>query len=92
MGKVYIFGHQNPDTDSVTAAISLSYLKNQIGMQTEPRVLGHINKETKYALDYFGVKEPKYLNDVKLQLKDVEYLKGTLIDKNGMYAFTLPLS
>ncbi len=81
MGKVYVFGHQNPDTDSVTAAISLSYLKNKLGMDTEPRVLGHINKETKYALDYFNIKEPKYLNDVKLQLKDVEYLKDTFIDK-----------
>ena len=48
MEKVYIFGHQTPDTDAVTASISLSYLKNQLGMVTEPRVLGHINKETKY--------------------------------------------
>lgn len=83
MGKVYVFGHQNPDTDSVTASISLSYLKNQLKMDTEPRVLGHINKETKYALDYFNVKEPKYLNDVKLQLKDVDYLKGVYIDKDS---------
>ncbi len=83
MGKVYIFGHQNPDTDSVTASISLSYLKNKLGMNTEPRILGHINKETKYALSYFNVKEPKYLNDVKLQLKDVEYLKGIYINKNS---------
>ena len=29
MEKVYIFGHRNPDTDSVTAAITLSYLKNK---------------------------------------------------------------
>ena len=31
MEKVYIFGHKNPDTDSVTSAISLSYLKNKLG-------------------------------------------------------------
>ena len=83
MEKVYIFGHQTPDTDAVTASISLSYLKNQLGMVTEPRVLGHINKETKYALDYFNQKEPTYLNDVKLQLKDIEYLKGTYISKDS---------
>lgn len=83
MGKVYIFGHQSPDTDAVTAAINLSYLKNQLGMDTEPRVLGHVNKETKFALNYFGVKEPAYLNDVKLQLKDVEYLKGVYINKDS---------
>ena len=39
MEKVYIFGHRNPDTDSVTAAITLSYLKNKLGMNTIPAVL-----------------------------------------------------
>ena len=52
MNKVYVFGHRNPDTDSVTSAIALSYLKNQLGMVSEPRVLGEINKETKFALNY----------------------------------------
>ena len=32
MEKVYIFGHRNPDTDSVTAAITLSYLKNKLSV------------------------------------------------------------
>ena len=68
MSKVYVFGHQRPDTDAVTAAITLSYLENELGMDSEPRVLGGINDETKYVLDYFKVKEPKYLNDVRLQL------------------------
>lgn len=74
--RTLIFGHKKPDTDSVMAAIGLSYLKNQLGLDTEARVLGDLNKETKYALKYFGLKEPKYLNDVKLQLKDVKYHKG----------------
>ena len=39
MEKVYIFGHRNPDTDSVTADITLSYLKNKLGMNTIPAVL-----------------------------------------------------
>ena len=82
MDKIYIFGHQNPDTDAVCASISLSYLKNKQGLNTEARVLGHISKETKYALNYFNVKEPQYLNDVKLQLKDLEYHKGLYIDEN----------
>ena len=33
MEKVFVFGHRRPDTDSVTAAITLSYLKNQLGMK-----------------------------------------------------------
>ena len=51
MEKVYIFGHRNPDTDSVTAAISLAYLKKQLGMNAIPTVLRAINLETKYALN-----------------------------------------
>lgn len=73
MEKVYVFGHKKPDTDSVTSAIVLSYLKNQLGMDTEPRVLGEINNETKYVLDYFKIEEPKLLENVKLQIKDLTY-------------------
>ena len=80
MDKVYIFGHQRPDTDSVTAAISLAYLKNKLGINAEARVLGDINEETKFALEYFNVEVPKYLNDVRLQIKDVTYHKGLFIN------------
>ena len=55
MESVFVFGHKNPDTDSVCASISLSYLKNQLGEHTTPRVLGHNNKESKFVLDYFQV-------------------------------------
>ena len=76
MEKVYVFGHRNPDTDSVTAAITLSYLKRKLGMNAIPVILSSINRETKYALNYFGVKEPMFLNDVKLKVKDLDYSKG----------------
>lgn len=86
MEKTFIFGHKKPDSDSVMSAIGLSYLKNQLGERTEPRILGTVNKETKYALNYFGLKEPEYLNDVKLQLKDVNYHKGFYIrDTDSVY-------
>lgn len=78
----YIFGHKNPDTDSICGAISLSYLKNKLGMNTIPSTLGNLNSETKYALECFKVKEPFHLNDVKLQIKDVSYHKNCFIDKN----------
>ena len=76
MEKVYVFGHRNPDTDSVTAAITLSYLKRKLGMNAIPVILSSINRETKYALNYFGLKEPIFLNDVKLKVKDLDYSKG----------------
>ena len=83
MKKTFIFGHKKPDTDSVMSAIGLSYLKNKLGENTEARVLGNINKESMYALKYFHIPEPKYLNDVKLQLKDVHYHKGFFLSENA---------
>ena len=86
MRKTYVIGHRKPDTDSVMSAIALSHLKNELGENTEPRVLGTINKESSFALDYFHIKEPKYLNDVKLQLKDIHYHKGFFIhDTKSVY-------
>ena len=76
MEKVYVFGHRNPDTDSVTAAIALSHLKKELGVNAVPAVLSGINLETKYVLQYFGVKEPIFLNDVKIKVKDLNYTKN----------------
>lgn len=81
METMYIFGHQKPDTDSVCASISLSYLKNKLGLRTLPKVLGHVNNETKYALDYFGIKEPEFLNDVKVQIRNMQYNKNLMINE-----------
>ena len=71
----YIFGHKNPDTDSVCSSIALSYLKNALGEKTVPKVLGAINNETKFVLDYFKVDTPSYLNDVKVRIKNIKYDK-----------------
>ena len=79
MDEIYIFGHKKPDTDTVTSAIALSNLKNKIGMNTKPMILGHINNETKYVLDYFNIPIPDFLEDVKLQVKDINYHKGCFV-------------
>lgn len=83
MEKIYIFGHKKPDTDSVTSSISLSYLKNKLGINAHPRVLGIPNNETKFVLNYFDIEEPKYLNDVKLEIKDLNYLKDCSFSYNS---------
>ena len=83
MEKILVFGHQKPDTDTVTSAIVLSYLKNKLGMNSEPRILGNINNETKFVLDYFKVETPKFLNDVRLQIKDVDYTKNCFLKENN---------
>ena len=83
MDKLYIVGHKNPDTDSVTSAISLSYLRYKQGIHAEPRVLGAINPETEFALNTFNIKVPTYLNDVKIQVKDIDFNREYLINENA---------
>lgn len=71
--SIFIFGHKNPDTDSVASAIAFSYLKNKLGYDTIPCILGDINKETSYVLDYFQLPIPQLLQDVKVQVQDMKY-------------------
>ena len=54
----YIFGHTTPDTDSIVGAISLSYLKNQLGEVCIPARQGEINPETAWILEKFGFDAP----------------------------------
>ena len=77
----FIFGHKNPDTDSVCSSIALSYLKNETGGKTAPKVLGNINNETKFALDFFKVPVPSYLNDVRVRIKNIKYDKKAYISE-----------
>lgn len=70
--KVWVVGHKNPDTDSICAAISYAYLKNQ----TEEKVhiakrAGAINEETRYVLDYFAAEEPELVTYAGAQIKDI---------------------
>ena len=73
--SLLVFGHKNPDTDSICSAISLAHLKNELGVEATPYALGEVRKEAQYALDYFGVKAPEVLEDVKIQVKDLSYDK-----------------
>ena len=57
--SAYIFGHTTPDSDSIVGALSLSYLKNQIGEDTIPVRQGEINPETAFILDRFGFDAPE---------------------------------
>lgn len=64
MSKVLIFGHKNPDTDTVCSAIVYNFLKRLQGMDTEAVVLGEVNDETRFALDYFGVDVPRLVSEL----------------------------
>ena len=59
---VYIFGHKNPDSDSVCGAIALADLKNKLGVESVPAIQGDLNPESKFVLEKFGVKAPELLS------------------------------
>lgn len=71
MSKILVFGHQNPDTDAIGAAIAFAQLQNSLGAETEAVALGTPNEETQYALDYFNLAAPRVVTSVANETKDV---------------------
>ena len=65
MTNILIFGHKNPDTDTICSSIVYNNLKRLQGMDTETVRLGEINDETKYALEYFNVRLPRLVEKVE---------------------------
>jgi len=58
----FIFGHRNPDTDSVVSSIVYA---NFLGKKNAKAIsLGEINNETKFVLDKFKVKHPEIKNSL----------------------------
>ncbi|MFS0960652.1 manganese-dependent inorganic pyrophosphatase [Enterococcus durans] len=77
MSKILVFGHQNPDTDAIGAAIAFSHLQNQLGKDTEAVALGEPSEETQYALDYFKLAAPRVVASAKDEAAQV-----MLVDHN----------
>ena len=59
---VYVYGHKNPDSDSVCAAIALADLKSKIGVEAVAVVQGDLNPESKFILEKFGVSAPEIIS------------------------------
>src|SRR5690625_1168598 len=77
MGKTLIFGHKNPDTDSICSALAYASLKSKLGMNVEAVRLGSLNKETEYVLREAGVEAPREIDRVDDDVKTV-----ILVDHN----------
>ena len=75
--KVWVVGHKNPDTDSICAAISYAYLKNQSRDKKTyvAKRAGAVNEETRYVLERFGVEEPPLVTYAGAQIKDINIRK-----------------
>lgn len=81
--KTIVIGHKNPDTDSICSAICYANLKRILtGEKFTPARAGHVNSETQYVLDYFGVEAPKLIENVRTQVKDIEIRETAGVQKN----------
>ncbi len=64
--KVLIFGHKNPDTDSICSSIVHEILDKKNGWKDTKAVrIGNINKETQYVLNYLGIEAPELIEKVE---------------------------
>lgn len=77
MEQTLIFGHKNPDTDTICSAIAYAELKKALGWQVEAVRLGEVNGETQYALDKFAVNAPRLIEKAGGEAKNV-----ILVDHN----------
>lgn len=57
--SILTFGHKNPDTDSICAAIALADLKKKLGEDIAPAMQGELTPESKFVLEKFGVAAPE---------------------------------
>ena len=81
--KTIVIGHKNPDTDSICSAICYARLKQKLtGEVHMPGRAGHINGETQFALNYFGVEAPELIENVKTQVRDIEIRMTQGIERN----------
>lgn len=77
MSKILVFGHKNPDTDTITSALVYAYLKQQLGVDAEAVRLGEVNNETAFALEKFGFDAPRLVEKVAPEAAEV-----ILVDHN----------
>lgn len=65
MGKTYIFGHKNPDTDSIISSLVMADFERKMGnSEVISCRLGMVNKETEYVLNYVGMEAPELIEDL----------------------------
>lgn len=75
---ILIFGHQNPDTDSICSAIAFAELQRLVGNEAEAIRLGEVRPEPAFALEYFKVPAPRLIEgDIS---KETDYVM--LVDHN----------
>ena len=83
MNEIYVTGHRNPDTDSIVAALSYAALKNALGEKEYVAVhMGTISDETNRMLKRFGFKPPRLIQNVRTQVRDLDFDRPPCLDSS----------
>ncbi|MFV0503644.1 MAG: putative manganese-dependent inorganic diphosphatase [Lachnospirales bacterium] len=82
MKKIHIFGHKNPDTDSICSTIAYANLKKELGFDVIPCRLGLINRETEYVLNYFSINKPELIDNVDTKISDLSLYPPSIVNKH----------
>ncbi len=79
-----IIGHKNPDTDSIAAAITLSYLKKAQGHKhISAASAGKAPARTAFIFKKFGVELPPILQDIAPTIDDIMNQTPATINQNA---------
>ena len=70
--KVYVTGHQKPDTDCIAAAIGYAFYKRAQGVDAVPCRLGRVNLESKFLLKKFHFKKPHLLETARVRMDEID--------------------
>ncbi|MCR5146927.1 MAG: manganese-dependent inorganic pyrophosphatase [Clostridia bacterium] len=62
--ETLVFGHKNPDTDTIMSAMVMANLENKLGNNAKAVRLGNVNKETEYVFKFLGIEQPEFIEDV----------------------------
>ena len=81
--NILIFGHKNPDTDSICSALAYAEMKRRVGENAIACRLGPLNEETKFILKKFGFENPLLMKDARSQLRDIEMDTPNFINENA---------
>ncbi len=80
--EIYIFGHKNPDSDSIVSAIAYAEYKKALGFNAVAARLGSINAETEYLLERFSFEDPLRLYSARSTLKEITMDKPNIVSKD----------
>lgn len=82
MGAVLVFGHKNPDNDSICSAVAYAHLKNLTDTENIylPARLGPLPRETAWVFERFGVQPPDEISHVHTRVRDIMSAEVTSVD------------